>query len=71
MASERGEPGAARAPAVVWIWIGVVAATALGSAWTLHGIFRAVSLAGSAFAVFTLVRRLRPGGAAPSREDAP
>ncbi len=49
--------------AVSWGWVAVVSATAVGSAYALHGFFRAASLAASTFAVFTLLRRLRVGAA--------
>lgn len=63
---------AARSPQTPtpWFWLIVVAVMAGASAWVVHGVFRALSLAASAVSVFALIRRLRAPDATPDQSPS-
>lgn len=52
---------APRRPARLWR-VAAVVATALPAAWILHGLFRALCVGASAFALYALLRRRGPAG---------
>lgn len=49
-----------------WVWGPTVLVLAVGSALWVHGVFRALSLAASAFALYALFRRGRDRGSPPT-----